>query len=294
MNITLKPGTYVAAVSGGVDSMVLLDLLRQRPGVKVVVAHFDHGIREDSHKDRQLVQSKAREHSLPFVHARGNLGPRASEAAARKARYDFLHQARQASGAAGIITAHHQDDLLETAVLNMLRGSGRRGLTSLRSTDGIIRPLLGYSKDRLRDYAAANKLAWREDSTNEDMRYRRNYVRRLLERLTPGQKAQLIILLEQLAETNDQIDSLLVNILHVQPAVDKISRPWFINLPHSLSREVVHHWLDRVGSKDMNKQQIERLVTAMKTAKSGTRHDIDRNFILKVNGQHLALTARER
>src|SRR6185436_20114617 len=127
MKISVRPGKYVVAVSGGVDSMVLLDLLRQKPKLELVVAHFDHGIREDSAQDRKLVQRIAKAYGLPFVHAKGNLGPKAGEALAREARYAFLRQVQADHDAKAIITAHHQDDMLKTAIMNLLRGTGRRG-----------------------------------------------------------------------------------------------------------------------------------------------------------------------
>src|SRR4051812_28994279 len=106
MKSLVPAGRYVVAVSGGVDSMVLLDLLARQPDLQLTVAHLDHGIREDSIKDRQLVQQVAQTHGLPFVYNRVELGAGTSEAAARQARYEFLHQVRRNSLAQAIITAH--------------------------------------------------------------------------------------------------------------------------------------------------------------------------------------------
>ena len=97
----LGPGRYVVAVSGGVDSMALLHLLQQQPGLQLTVAHFDHGIRLDSEMDRFFVSDQARAYRLPYVYARGDLGPSASEDVARRARYQFLHQVRRAVEADG-------------------------------------------------------------------------------------------------------------------------------------------------------------------------------------------------
>src|SRR5437870_1107332 len=113
--------------------MTLLDLLAKKPNVKLIVAHFDHGMRPDSEKDRQFVQVVTEKYGLPFVFSEGRLGPKASEATARTARYKFLEKTKKAEGAKTIITAHHQDDVLETAIINLLRGTGRRGLTALKS-----------------------------------------------------------------------------------------------------------------------------------------------------------------
>jgi tRNA(Ile)-lysidine synthetase-like protein len=257
--------------------MVLLDILRKRPGVKLTVAHFDHGIRDDSHLDKKFVEQMAKSHGLPFVHGKGFLGPAASEATAREARYNFLHAVQNASAAKAIITAHHQDDLIETALLNILRGTGRRGLTSLKSTDGIIRPLLSHPKERIKTYASDNKIGWREDSTNADARYRRNYLRQnVMSKLTPGQRAQLYILLEDLATINDKLDAEIINMLHVQPALDTIERNWFIALPHDVSQEVLHFWLTNRKIKNLNRRRIDQLVTAIKTGKSNTVHEVNK------------------
>src|SRR5215471_4228206 len=96
MKIELEPGKYVVAVSGGVDSMVLLDVLKDVPGLQLVVAHYDHGMRGDSGQDRQLVQEAAAHYGLPFAYEEGKLGVRTSEAAARDARYQFLRRVREA------------------------------------------------------------------------------------------------------------------------------------------------------------------------------------------------------
>ena len=146
MKLELEPGVYVVAVSGGVDSMVLLDLLRRQKDLKLVVAHLDHGIRSDSDLDRQLVQQVASKHGLAFVYNTAQLGPGASEALARKARYNFLRRVQLATNATAIVTAHHQDDLIETAILNLLRGTGRKGLSSLGDDKHLRRPLLHVSK----------------------------------------------------------------------------------------------------------------------------------------------------
>jgi tRNA(Ile)-lysidine synthetase-like protein len=131
MKIQLPKGRYVVAVSGGVDSVVLLDALSKLPNLELVVAHLDHGIREDSIEDRRFVASLAASYGLVFEYGEGRLGSGASEATAREARYNFLRGVKMKHDAKAIITAHHQDDLIETAILNMLRGTGRKGLTSL-------------------------------------------------------------------------------------------------------------------------------------------------------------------
>jgi tRNA(Ile)-lysidine synthase len=311
----IKPGTYVVAVSGGVDSMALLDMLvKQAMSYEtgamrkeasdspltahrspLIVAHYNHGIREDSHEDRQLVQDVARRHGLPFVYDEGRLGPEASEEVARKARYDFLHRVREASGARAIITAHHQDDLLETAVHNMLRGTGRRGLVSLRSRDRVQRPLLHVSKADLIAYAKDQGLAWREDVTNSDLRYRRNYIRhKILPRLSDEQKQELLQHIRTIQQVHDELETQLVNHLHLHPGKSELNRHWFIMLPHDVAREVLATWLRRHGVKDLDRRTLERLVVAAKTFAPGKQADVDKMYALHTEKAVLALRLRDR
>jgi len=303
MDLQLTPGKYVVAVSGGVDSMALLDLLvnlsheksAKNRDFRFTVAHFDHGIRSDSAEDRKLVQAVARKHGLSFVYDEGQLGPAVSEAVAREARYNFLRQTRQASGARSIITAHHQDDLLETAILNIMRGTGRKGLTALASRSDISRPLLSVSKEQLMAYAREQGLVWREDSTNQDQVYLRNYIRhRLLPRFDKAARERLLALITRAQNVNRQLDELLVNQLHQQSRAGTIDRPWFNQLPHQVAREVVAAWLRAHEERSFDRRTVERLVVQAKVAKPGQMFSLSRQYQLRVSREYLALAKLER
>jgi len=192
LKVSLAPGRYVAAVSGGVDSMVLLDLVVNQPGVEVTVAHFQHGMRppDQTVVDKTLVRAAAELYGVQLVTDEATLGPNASEEAARIARYSFLLRTMRETGSGAILLAHHQDDVLETMILNVLRGTGWRGLSSLRSHHLLNRPLLSYDKAALLAYAREHQLQWHEDSTNRDEHYLRNYIRHtLLPRMLATQPA---------------------------------------------------------------------------------------------------------
>ncbi len=295
MDLSLQPGTYVLAVSGGVDSVTLLDVLRKNPKLKLIVAHFDHGIRPDSAEDRLFVQNLAKRYKLPFVYDRADLGENASEAAARRARYDFLYKIRQTSAARAIVTAHHGDDVLETAVFNVLRGSGRRGLTSLASRHDIERPLLGVSKQDIVAYAREQGLHWREDSTNQDEKYARNRIRRhLLPRLDAASRVKLAGNITELRGINRQIDDALVRALHTQSRRGRLDRAWFIHLPHEVAREVMAAWLIAHNLSGFDRRSLERLVVAAKTARPGQHFDVRRGHSMAVHKSYLALEGRER
>lgn len=295
MKIDVQPGRYVVAVSGGVDSVALLRMLLQLPHVQLVVAHYDHGIRDDSVEDRKLVQNLASIYDLPFVYDEGHLGAGASEANAREARYRFLHTVKHNSGAEAIITAHHQDDVIETALLNMLRGTGRKGLTSLQTTSDIIRPLLDMSKDEIIAYAKENKLVWREDSTNTDESLRRNYVRRkLVTKLTSQQKNELLTYITKLRDLNHQIDRALEEQLHIQPGAKLLDRQYFIRLPHGVAKELLAAWLRQYEVRDFDAKGLERMVVAAKTYQAGQFIDVNKKYYIYVTREDLALKMRDR
>lgn len=289
------PGTYVVAVSGGVDSMALLHALHNLQGYKLVVAHFDHGIRDDSPQDRRLVQQRAREYGLAFVYEEGRLGPGTSEAEARAARYGFLRQVQQASGARALITAHHQDDVLETAILNILRGTGRKGLTALRSHHDLIRPLLDVPKRELVTFANSHGLTWREDSSNDNLDYLRNYVRhRIVPRLTDQARSRLWEVINDLRFTNEELDRLLITQLHLQSSGGSLDRQYFSQLPYSVSREVMAAWLRSHGVRDFDGRTLERLVVAAKTGADGQHFDVLHGITLEPTKDYLALKHPER
>jgi tRNA(Ile)-lysidine synthase TilS/MesJ len=222
------------------------------------------------------------------------LGEKASEAQARQARYDFLHQVREATGARAILTAHHADDVLETAVHNILRGTGRRGLSSLQNTVHIVRPLTGRTKAELRNYAVLNQLKWREDPSNQDPRYARNYLRHhVLPRLSKAERERLHRHIQKAHELNLAIDALLANYLHTQPSLQILNRRSFIELPHAVAREVMAAWL-RNNHVTFDRKLLEQLVIAAKTMRIGKFMSLDKVHSLSITKDELALVRRDR
>jgi tRNA(Ile)-lysidine synthetase-like protein len=285
MDIDLPPGFYVMAVSGGVDSMVLLDLL-SREKIGLVVAHFNHGIRADSERDEALVKAVVKQYELPLEVGYGNLGHKASEEKARQARYEFLNDTAKKYGAKQIITAHHQDDLIETALINLLRGTGRKGLTAILDNPNILRPLINYPKLKIIKYAKDHKIAWNEDSTNQDLKYLRNYIRlQIMPNITAPQRETLLKQISKLSQKNKETDKLLGNLSKKVKAGDLINRQGFISLPMEIAKELMVFWLREQKIDDFDKKIVERLVIALKTAKPGTRHSITKDKWLEVSVQ---------
>lgn len=290
MKIKVPQGKYIIAVSGGVDSVVLLDLLSNLKGIELVIAHFNHGIRNEAIEDEIFVKTLAKKYNLKFEVGHGNLGPRASEQQARTARYNFLDQIKQKHEAAAIMTAHHQDDVIETALINILRGTGPRGLISLTSTDDIIRPLLNVAKKEVLAYAKLHKLNWVEDQTNQDEKYLRNKVRRILnQKLSDNDRAKLLAHQKKLQQNYEESDGLATNLAnYIFEDAQTIKRQAFIFMPNDVANELLLRWL-REHKIEASRQLVERLSVVIKTGKAGSLHNIDKahNLTLGLKTAHL-------
>lgn len=287
MKQLLNPGKYVVAVSGGVDSVVLLDMLSKQPDLELIVAHLDHGIRENSARDRLFVEQLAKKYALPFEYAEGKLGPKASEQTARQARYDFLESIREKYGADGVVTAHHQDDVLETVILNLIRGTGRKGLSSLKTSDTIQRPLLEFSKQEITDYAQKRNLQWQEDETNTDTTYLRNWIRhKVVPKLSEKQKKDLLSMQQQSRYLNDEIESLLDQFIATG---DELNRHVVVMLPHALAKELIAHWLRRNGVADFDSILLEKIVVDAKTFIAGKKTAIKKNAYILYSKKDIIL-----
>jgi tRNA(Ile)-lysidine synthetase-like protein len=293
MDVEIPPGKYIIAVSGGVDSMVLLNILYKKISTEaqsqnivlsVVVAHFNHGIRQDSKADETLVQKTAKKYNLPFEVGYGRLGKNASEQKARNRRYKFLETIKTKYSADAIITAHHQDDFIETAFLNILRGSGHRGLAAMKVNQQVKRPLLHVNKESILRYANKHRIKWIEDSTNQDESYLRNYIRiNLLSDMSEEQKQYLIKNIEKVADIVAEKDILVAKISQNIMNNNTISRSKYIMLPAEIRYEVIMYWLRSNGYRNYEKQNIEKIDIALKTGKAGTKLSIKKQLWLKLS-----------
>lgn len=253
---------YIVAVSGGVDSVVLLDMLARSGEHDLVVTHFEHGIRgESSRKDARFVQALAVKYGVKCEVGYGNLGESASEELARQKRYEFLKSvAKKYQGK--LVTAHHQDDLIETIVINLMRGTGWRGLAVFGDA-AIERPLLHMTKHDVYDYALHHELEWVEDETNLTNIYMRNRVRHRVAKLSTLERQQLLGLYEQQAALRTEIDQATSEFL-------VYSRYFFIMVNECVASELLRRLLLTQG-KSLTRPQRSRLLLAIKTAKAGDK-----------------------
>jgi tRNA(Ile)-lysidine synthetase-like protein len=290
-----QKSVYIVAVSGGVDSVVLLHKLVSRYAnddtakSRYVVAHFDHGIRQQSGKDAEFVQSLASQYGVEFELGEGRLGPDASEAVARDARYAFLRSVKSEYKAEKIITAHHQDDVLETMVLNMIRGTGPRGLSPMNNQIDILRPLLNRKKSELIEYANEFHLDWREDVSNSNEKYMRNYIRINIMPKLEGARESLLEINKAVEKLYHDIDMRLLTLL---PKQNVLSRVWFVGLPFIVQKEIMRAWLLRCGVAEIDSLLIERLTIGVKTLPLGKRIDVNGQLWLLSEKQNVLITSK--
>ena len=254
---------YLVAVSGGVDSVVLLDMLVSKGIDELIVAHFDHGIRVDSANDALFVKRLAQKYGLVFEMEREELGQGASEELARQRRYRFLREMAIKHGAK-VVTAHHADDVIETVAINLHRGTGWRGLAVLDSPD-IVRPLLAMPKKMLVAYANEQGLEWHEDSTNQDQQYLRNRFRAQLAGMSLETKLWLWEYWRRQCELATEIDSECGRLFKA----GLYSRYFFTHIDEAPALELLRAvFLREVGSSPTIPQR-RRALHAIKVAKVG-------------------------
>lgn len=232
-----KDKKIIVAVSGGVDSMVLADLLF-RSGVTVLLAHCNFGLRGgESDGDEALVAEWAQSKAIPFTvksfDTRSILAEKGGnlQETARDLRYTWFEALRLSSGFDFIATAHHLQDAVETMLMNLLKGTGIAGLHGILPLQGkIIRPLLPFTKEEISQYALAEHIPWREDSSNKKDDYLRNEIRHhllpLAEQIIPNATINLFKNTQRLREAellyNESIEKYRKKLL------EQRNKDWYI------------------------------------------------------------------
>lgn len=207
-----KSSKIIVAVSGGADSVALLDILHTS-GFPCVVVHCNFHLRgEESCRDEAFVKQLAEQYRLPFRKIDFQTEQYAAEQmisiemAARDLRYAWFHTLLQEENADAVAVAHHSDDVVETLLINMVRGTGVRGLTGMKELNGKIwRPLLAYTREEVLAYISRRNLKYVVDSTNNESLYTRNKFRNeiipQIERSFPTFKSSILRLASNLKST---------------------------------------------------------------------------------------------
>ena len=261
----IKPSElYIVALSGGADSVALL-LLLKNGGFNIHAAHCNFHLRgEESDRDEAFCEQLCADENIPFHRAHfdtreyADLHKVSIEMAARELRYRWFEQLRQDIGAAGICVAHHRDDSVETVLLNLVRGTGLRGLTGIQPRNGhILRPLLCVSRAEIEAFLAEKGQKYVTDSTNLETDVQRNVVRLevlpLLRKLNPAVVENIQRTAENLAEAQQVLNTIVANIDNVKTLeLSELDK-------YGSSEYLVFEWLKKYG---FNGDQVRQILDA--------------------------------
>lgn len=294
---------YLIAISGGVDSICLAHLMRQA-AIPFELAHCNFGLRaNDSEEDQHFVEQMAEQWQVK-VHTKKfdtkNYAATkgiSTQMAARDLRYEWFAELLAHQGLKGTVVAHHEDDQLETILLNLARGTGIEGIYGMsEQREKLIRPLLPFSKQQLLDYAAREGLSWREDSSNALSDYKRNFIRNevlpLWESHEPLIKGQLHASFDRIKDTGKAFFHLFtewkVAHIHQSGRYQKLAKSDLEAVPGKAS--FLYYWLREYG---FNTAAIENLVSVVSTDQQVGQQVFSQDFCVNVDREYIYLGARQ-
>jgi tRNA(Ile)-lysidine synthase len=291
--LPVEPGLSLVAVSGGPDSVALLDLLvqsRDLHDLDLVVAHLDHGIHPESDLVAERVRALAESYGLSIEVGHLELGPQASETVARARRYAWLESVRLAYGANTIFTAHHADDQAETVLMRVLAGSGPAGLAAMGPKQGcLVRPLLPFTRQDLAHYVRDRGLQVWLDPANRDPRHLRSWIRNqilpLLRTRLPRIDVDLLRLAEQAARDKLAWDSLLELLPNLEVRAEhgeiSVAAPILAGYDSPLAQAVILTMARRVGCP-LTPLRAGRVLRLLEGRSSGARVPLGGNWIAEL------------
>ncbi len=290
------------ALSGGIDSVVLLDLLaslRERLEIDLAAIHVNHGLSPNAAAWERFCADLCRERHITFAARRLQLaraGGSSLEAVAREARYEALATAAHEQGIGTIALVHHRDDQAETLMLQLLRGSSERGLAAMpawRALDAGItlwRPFLTVTRAAIADHARARNLGWIEDESNDDVRHKRNFVRNrvfpVLESGFSGYRTSLARAAERAAESATLVDELAEADHRNSPDGEAFTVQYLRALGPLRARNLLRWTLSRRSIANPDTDQLAEFVRQALSAAD------DRNPLLALDRVHALHSGR--
>lgn len=288
----------VAGVSGGPDSMTLLYILH-RIGIQCTVVHCNYQLRgEFSEKDQELVEEIASMWGYECVSMR--FDPDAAgknfQNWARNRRYQAFRDLKKELNADAIITAHHQDDQLETIIQKIMRGAGLTAWQGMKIWDGeLFRPLLELSKAQILKYASENKIPYRLDSSNEESTYARNFLRNgwfpILDDLFPGWRENILKVPERAKEHQSLADALARSI-----GIDstRIDREKLLSLDPEVQKPVLLHILKSMDEPVSVSSGTLINLNQLKSLQTGKKLQLNDNWSIFRDREHFVLQENEQ
>lgn len=306
LSMVRESGPVLVGVSGGVDSMVLLDLLALRYGSRLVVCHVNHGLRGGaSDGDEEFVREEAASRGLRFLSRHGDVNELACrrkismELAAREFRYECFFAWGEKTGARALFLAHHANDQAETVLFNLCRGSaGLVGMRAVCERSGLtlLRPLLGVARAVIVRYAQKRGLSWREDATNEQPVAARNRMRAeaipLLGAIVERDVAEKISQAARLAEQKDKALREAVENMSLLDSQRRLFLPAVLSCGRELRGVILHWYLEKCGVPRLSESLVESVEELLHT-ESSSRLMLPGGHLLRRKEKRLFVEWRE-
>ena len=307
-NKLISPGDIIGvAVSGGSDSMCLLDFLNKNKKnleIDIVAIHLDHAIRENSQNDAMFVAHFCKENGIRLMKTRVDVPKYASdkglnlEMAARECRYNYFEAIINKGIVDKIALAHHMADQAETILLHILRGSGITGATGMTYARGnYIRPMLNTDKFEIMSYINENYIEYVTDETNMNSAYSRNFLRNeimpLIKQKFPNAERTICAFGKNCKEDSDFIHSQINMDLVIQEAnTIKIPLNYFV-YESSIINRIIFKSLERIGIRsDFERKHIELIKDLAVMGLNGSKIDLPNSVIASKEYEYLTITIR--
>lgn len=311
----ISPGNMVAAaVSGGADSMALLHILKRlskEMQFSLYCLHLEHGIRGlESKRDAEFVSAQCSLWAIPCFVMHTDVPERAKEKketieeAARKERYAYFEKMSKAMRIDKVALAHHMDDQAETALFNLIRGTGIKGLTAMdyEREPNIIRPFLNVGKNEIEEYVRQENIPFVHDATNDDTRYMRNRIRKILfpaiKKINPGFTSVLMRLMDILREDEAALQQLselaYKKCVQLENQCLRLNCEIFNQQPKAVKRRIIRIAInENFILKDIEYKHVDDICRLAELRETGKSLDIKNHLIARIEYGDLVIEKKK-
>lgn len=300
----LKNKRIGLAVSGGVDSIVMLDVfnkLRKRHNLNLFVLHYNHKWRKESYLDAKLVEKYCKKYNIDFLYKETRGKVIKNEEIARNQRYKFFKQESKKNNLDYICTAHHLDDQVETILFRLARGTGTNGLLPVKEMFDLLdktkvfRPFLYLTKKQIYDYARNKRLSFIEDKTNLDTKYKRNLIRKkiipILKKINKDAPRNLLACSELAYSQSKALDRYFLSLL--KKISVRSSHSWsrerFLKLSYDEQKAFIYWFLTRYDIKG----SLVKIDVIRDAIENKNKIDLSKKYRLIVNDENVIFQKKQ-
>jgi tRNA(Ile)-lysidine synthase len=296
LNIVLKKNdTLVLAISGGPDSMCLMDLIlkiRDKKPINIVCAHINHGVRKASEKERKFVEEYCLKNNVVFEYSKLNISFKNNfHNEARKLRYHFFEHVVLKHDAKYLMTAHHGDDLIETILMRIVRGSSLKGYSGFKSflNKGeyvLYRPLVSLSKEKIINYCKINKIKYVKDLSNFKEIYTRNRFRKyllpMLKKEDTNVHMKFLKYSKNLEDAYDFIDSEVSKKYEELVKENTLLIDKFVVEQDIIKKSIIQKMLEKQYTVDLNEisdDHVDKIINLIESKKTNSSINLPKNIV---------------